>query len=100
PSPSFCATSPVALSRPPIRVSNVDVPLPEGPMIAVTRPVGTCSETRFKAGSPEPEPYRLVTSESWTSVSITASLLNVEQGCGDWRRVASSRGANLHTSPG
>src|SRR5205823_4544339 len=80
--PSSVTTPLVGRSSPATRLSSVDLPLPDGPMMAVTRPAGIRRETWCKAGSVDLEPYRLVTSESWTSVSITASLLDVGQDCG------------------
>src|SRR5579884_3120781 len=40
----------VARSSPATRFSRVDFPLPDGPMMAVTSPAGTSSDTASRAG--------------------------------------------------
>ena len=50
---------------------RVDLPEPEGPMIAVKRADGNATVTSFKAStSVSPEPYAFVAPSEWAAVSV------------------------------
>ena len=64
---------PVGRSRPAIKFSNVDLPLPDGPMIATDSPQASSILTCATAGDPSLS-YRLLTSVSCTKVSMPGTL--------------------------
>src|SRR5580704_942106 len=72
----------VGRSKPAMRLSSVDFPLPDGPMIATDSPRATSMLTCATAGDPSPS-YRLLTSVSCTRTSITppasSGVLLIEQ---------------------
>ena len=55
-------------SRPAMRLSRVDLPLPDGPITATASPGAMSRRTSVSAGWPSSS-YRLVTSLSWMSGS-------------------------------
>ena len=61
----------VGLSSPPARVSSVDLPEPDGPMIATSSPACAANETpRSACTAVSPSPWTRVTESSWSTGAV------------------------------